>query len=146
MRARRPNPLPYVTDARALLAAAIAARRGAYAPYSGFSVGAALLGRDGRIWTGANVENAVYGLSLCAERNAIATAVAAGGRSFEAIAIAGPDGTTTLPCGACRQVMWEFAQQLRIVYLEQGGVKTTSIQALFPEPFGATQLHEAHGR
>ena len=124
------------------MAAAIAARRGAYAPYSGFSVGAALLGRDGRVWTGANVENASYGLSMCAERVALFHAVAAGSRSFDAIAVAGPDGVATLPCGACRQALWEFGQTLRIVYTDPAGMKATSIQALLPEAFGPAQLHE----
>ena len=132
-----------MTDPKSLLAAAIAARRGAYAPYSGFSVGVALLGRDGRVWTGANVENASYGLSMCAERVALFHAVAAGARNFDALAIAGPEGVTTLPCGACRQALWEFAQTLRIIYADRSGMKASSIQALFPEPFGPAQLQEA---
>ena len=132
-----------MTDPKSLLAAAIAARRGAYAPYSGFSVGAALLGRDGRVWTGANVENASYGLSMCAERVALFHAVAAGARNFDAIAVAGPDGVTTLPCGACRQALWEFGATLRIIYVERTAMKATSIQALLPEAFGPAQLHEA---
>ena len=135
-----------MTDPKSLLAAAIAARRGAYAPYSNFAVGAALLGRDGRVWLGANVENASYGLSMCAERNAIFHAVASGARAFEAIAVAGPDGTTTLPCGACRQVLWEFAQQLRVIYADGGGIKMMSIQQLLPEAFGPAQLNEAGNR
>lgn len=135
-----------MTDAKSLLAAAIAARRGAYAPYSNFAVGAALLGRDGRVWIGANIENASYGLSMCAERNAIFNAVANGARAFEAIAVAGPDGVTTLPCGACRQVLWEFAQQLRIIYADRGAVKAITIQQLLPEAFGPAQLNEAGSR
>jgi len=131
-----------VTDPKSLLAAAIAARRGAYAPYSGFSVGAALLGRDGRVWTGANVENASYGLSMCAERVALFHAVAAGARNFDAIAVSGPEGVATLPCGACRQALWEFSQNLRIIYSDRTGMKATTIQALLPEPFGPAQLHE----
>jgi cytidine deaminase len=132
-----------VTDPESLLAAAVAARRGAYAPYSNFSVGAALLGRDGRIWTGANVENASYGLGMCAERTAIFTAVSANARSFEAIAVAGPDGMTTMPCGACRQVLFEFAPHLRIIYADQGEVKSQTIQQLLPAAFGPAQLREA---
>ena len=135
-----------MTDPKSLVAAAIAARRGAYAPYSNFSVGAALLGRDGRVWLGANVENASYGLSMCAERNAVFHAIASGARVFDAIAIAGPDMSTTLPCGACRQVLWEFSQQLRIIYIDRGSVKTTTIQQLLPEAFGPMQLHEASSR
>jgi cytidine deaminase len=135
-----------VTDPKSLLAAAIAARTAAYAPYSKFTVGAALLGGDGRVWTGANVENASYGLSMCAERTALFSAVASGARTFEALAVAGPDGTTTIPCGACRQVLWEFAPQVRIIYAQAGTVKTLSLEQLLPEPFGPAQLHEAQVR
>lgn len=127
-------------DPSSILAAAVAARRGAYAPYSHFFVGAALLGRDGRMFTGANIENASLGLSMCAERVALFTAIAAGVRTFEAIAIAGPDGVTTLPCGACRQALHEFQQQLRVIYHEQGQVKMTSLMQLLPEPFTAQAL------
>jgi cytidine deaminase len=132
-----------VTDPKSLLAAAVAARRGAYAPYSNFSVGAALLGRDGRVWTGANVENASYGLGMCAERTAIFAAVSANARNFEAIAVAGPDGMTTMPCGACRQVLFEFAPYLRIIYADGGEVKSQTIQQLLPDAFGPAQLREA---
>lgn len=132
-----------MTDRESLFAAALAARSGAYAPYSKFAVGAALLGSDGRVWTGANVENASFGLSMCAERTALFHAVASGARTFDAIAVAGPQGTTTLPCGACRQVLWEFAQQLDVVYGENGAIKATSIARLLPEPFGPAQLSEA---
>lgn len=84
------------------------ARSNAYTPYSHFAVGAALLGRSGRIYTGANVENASYGLTLCAERTAIVKAVSEGEREFEAIAIAADTDEPVLPCGACLQVMAEF--------------------------------------
>ena len=90
-----------------LLAAAQAARRHAYAPYSKFRVGAAVLTVDGKIFTGGNVENASYGLTLCAERVAITHAVSAGYRKFQAIAIIAPSAAPT-PCGACRQVLVEF--------------------------------------
>lgn len=135
-----------MSDAKSLLAAAIAARGGAYAPYSRFTVGAALLGRDGRVWTGANVENASYGLSMCAERTAVFHAVAAGAREFEALAVAGPEGGATLPCGACRQVLWEFAPQLEIVYADGATVKTTPLEALLPHAFGPERLHGASAR
>ena len=130
-------------DPSALLAHAVAARAGAYAPYSDFSVGAALLDADGPIWSGANVENASYGLSMCAERTAIFHAVASGARAFEAVAVAGPDGVRTLPCGACRQVLWEFAPGLRVVYDEGGRVNEVPLAALLPDAFGAEQLAEA---
>src|SRR5262245_57129050 len=95
-----------------LIAAACAARKNAYAPYSQFLVGAALQIVDGDIITGCNVENASYGLTICAERVAIGTAVAAGRREFTAIAIASANGCT--PCGACRQVLAEFCADLPI--------------------------------
>lgn len=132
-------------DPSSILAAAVAARRGAYAPYSKFFVGAALLAKDGRMFTGANVENASYGLSMCAERVAIYAAVAQGARAFDAIAIAGPDGVATLPCGACRQVLIEFAAQLRVIYAEGGQVKMSSIQQLLPEAFTSKTLLESSG-
>ena len=90
-----------------LLAAAQAARRQAYAPYSKFRVGAALLAADGKIFTGANVENASYGLTICAERVAVTKAVSEGHKKFQAIAIVAPSARPT-PCGACRQVLIEF--------------------------------------
>jgi cytidine deaminase len=132
-----------VTDDKTLLAAAVAARGGAYAPYSNFPVGAALLGRDGRIWTGANIENASYGLSMCAERNAVFAAVAAGARAFDAVAVTGPDGMTTMPCGACRQVLWEFAPELRVVFAADGAVTSVPLAELLPAAFGPAQLEEA---
>ncbi|MFN2459905.1 MAG: cytidine deaminase [Candidatus Velthaea sp.] len=129
-------------DPSSILAAAVAARRGAYAPYSHFSVGAALMARDGRIFLGANVENASFGLSMCAERIALFSAVSQGARTFDAIAVAGPDGVTTLPCGACRQVLYEFAQQLRVIYPDQGQVKVTTLMQLLPEAFSAAALND----
>lgn len=136
-----------MTDPTALLAAAVSARDGAYAPYSKFAVGAALLDQDGTVWTGANVENASYGLSMCAERNAVFAAVATGGmRRFVAVAVAGPDGTTTLPCGACRQVLWEFAPELQVIYAAAGGAASTPLADLLPHAFGPAQLIEAQSR
>jgi len=92
---------------QALVQAARAARANAYAPYSGYAVGAAVLTDDGRVFAGCNVENASYGLSLCAERVAVFSAIAAGARRLVAAAVCTPDGGT--PCGACRQVLLEFA-------------------------------------
>lgn len=94
-----------------LLAAAHAARRHAYAPYSKFRVGAAVLTADGKTFTGGNVENASYGLTICAERVAISQAVSAGHRKFQAIAVVAP-GRVPTPCGACRQVLAEFGEIL----------------------------------
>ena len=133
-----------MTDPARLLAAAVAARNGSYAPYSKFPVGAALLGDDGTVWPGANVENASYGLSMCAERTAVFNAVANGRvRRFVAVAVAGPDGVTTLPCGACRQVLFEFGPELRVVYDDAGELKETPIAALLPEAFGPVHLDAA---
>jgi cytidine deaminase len=98
-----------------LLALAREARARAYAPYSQFTVGAALRTLSGEIFTGCNVENASYSLAICAERTALFSAVAAGARAFEAIAIAGPAGAALPPCGACRQALVEFGAELRIV-------------------------------
>ena len=98
-----------------LVQAAIEARKNAYAPYSDFSVGAAVLGASGKIYQGVNLENASYGLTICAERNAIACAVANGERNITAIAVAADTEQPILPCGACRQVMAEFT--IPIIYL-----------------------------
>jgi cytidine deaminase len=137
-----PQSYPMTRDPSSVLAAAVAMRQAAYAPYSKFSVGAALLSRDGRMFTGANVENASYGLSMCAERAALYSAVAQGVRTFDAIAVAGPDGVVTLPCGACRQVLYEFAPQLRVIYRDHSEIKILTLMQLLPEAFGPAVLHE----
>jgi len=98
---------PHPQDFRRLIRAARAARKNAHAPYSKFRVGAAILAGDGKIYTGGNVENASYGLTICAERAAVSKAVSGGQRNFVAIAIAAPSATP-FPCGACRQVLAEF--------------------------------------
>lgn len=111
-------------------------RERAYAPYSGFTVGAALLAGDGRVFTGVNVENASIGLSVCAERNAIAKAVSEGARVFAALAIVTGSPEPTMPCGVCRQVMWEFSHDLRVLVEAAGGGRVvTTIAELFPQPF-----------
>lgn len=97
-------------DAGELIKAARTAATSAYCPYSNYAVGAALRSRDGRIFTGCNVENACYGLTLCAERVAIHTAVASGVREFSAIAVVSGGPAMPLPCGACRQVLSEFCR------------------------------------
>jgi cytidine deaminase len=134
----------------ALLAAARAARAGAYAPYSGFAVGAALLTEDGTVVTGANVENASYGLSMCAERVAVFAAVAAGHRSFRAIAVAGPGAAPVTPCGACRQVLREFPLGTGLTVLAAGeagdDVLELPLGELLPHGFGPEQLDAAGPR
>ncbi|MFH1864690.1 MAG: cytidine deaminase [Candidatus Eisenbacteria bacterium] len=112
-------------------------RARAHAPYSGFRVGAALLAQDGRVFTGVNVENASIGLSVCAERNAIGRAVAEGATGFAKLAIV-TDATDepTMPCGVCRQVIWEFAHDLPIIVESGPGTRVhTTIEELFPRPF-----------
>ncbi len=123
-----------------LVAAARAARGGAYAPYSRFAVGAALLCADGSVVAGANVENASYGLTMCAERTAVFAAAASGRREFVAIAVAGPDGVTTAPCGACRQVLAEFGPALRVLYTTPGGVAVAPLEELLPAAFAGAAL------
>ena len=123
-------------DAHALLEEARAALRNAHAPYSKFMVGAALRTAAGRIYRGANVENASLGLSICAERSALFAAVSAGERAFEAIAIATTAATPTPPCGACRQVMLEFATDLTIHLAgRDGAIETHTLEELVPRPF-----------
>ena len=111
-----------------------------YAPYSGYPVGAALLGTDGKVYTGCNVENAAYGNTLCAERTALCKAVSEGAREFVAIAIAAR-GSAPFPCGACRQSLYEFAPDLRVlVTWGEGEVDKTTLPALLPHGFGPKDL------
>ncbi len=125
-------------DIARLVAAARAARARSYAPYSRFRVGAALLCADGRVVTGGNVENASFGLSLCAERAAVVRALAEGAGGFVAIAVCAAGAVPTPPCGACRQVLQEFAPDLA-VYLAgddpHGEVVHTTLAALLPLAF-----------
>ena len=120
----------------ALLAMARQARVQAYAPYSRFLVGAAVLCADGTVFTGCNVENASYGLSMCAERVAAGKAVAAGYRRFTAVAVVGSGPTATAPCGACRQVIAEFAPDCPVYCAGEGGGELhTTMAALLPHQF-----------
>lgn len=102
-------------DLEALIAAARAVREHAYSPYSHFRVGAAVRTADGAVFSGANVENASYGLTICAERAAICTAVAAGARQIVAVAVVAGEAAPTAPCGACRQVLAEFGPAMTVV-------------------------------
>jgi cytidine deaminase len=130
-------PMPNASEPsdEELLAAARAAREHAYAPYSSFAVGAALLCEDGTLVTACNVENASYGLSLCAERSAVAAAVAAGKRRFTTLAVVGGAEGASAPCGACRQFLFEFAPALRVLYSEGAGYEQTTLHELLPAAF-----------
>lgn len=118
-------------DRRALVEAAWSAREKAYAPYSNFQVGAALLSSDGRVFGGCNVENISYGLTNCAERVAIGAAVAAGVRDFVAVAVVAETGVPISPCGACRQVLAEFGVPLVILANRQEQLEF-SLEELLP--------------
>jgi cytidine deaminase len=125
-------------DWRALVAAASRARTAAYAPYSGYSVGAAILAGSGRVFEGCNVENASFGLTLCAERSAVAALVACGERTVVAVAVvtAGPEPGS--PCGLCRQTLAEFADDIPIAMAVAGDDEprtVTSLGELLPRPF-----------
>ena len=121
-----------------LIRAASAAREHAYAPYSGFKVGAALRGRSGRVYVGCNVENVSFGLSSCAERNAVFGALVEGEREFAAVAVVTGAASATPPCGACRQVLIEFALDgdMDVILATLGGTrKDTRLSSLLPESF-----------
>lgn len=118
-----------------LIEAAREVREYAYAPYSGFRVGAALLASDGRVVVGCNVENSSYSLTCCAERSAVFTALSAGIAEFAAVAISA-DGEPAPPCGSCRQVLSEFAPDLTVILDDPGGTpRVLSLINLLPEPF-----------
>lgn len=126
-------------DDSALLEMALGARAFSYSPYSGYAVGACLLAADGRVFTGCNVENASYGLTMCAERSAVYHALNAGARQFTAIAVAA-EGSMPYPCGACRQVLREFAPDLRVLVTDGHQIQKTTLEALLPNSFGPEAL------
>ncbi|HVF40888.1 MAG TPA: cytidine deaminase [Gemmatimonadaceae bacterium] len=132
---------PSADATRSLRDAAFAAMENAYAPYSNFRVGAALRTTDGTIISGCNVENAAYGEALCAERVAVAAAVAQGIKSFDEIAIASESDDPSPPCGSCRQTMSEFAPDLRVTsYAKNGKEATWRLSDLLPEAFALNHL------
>ena len=124
-----------------LLEAALGARLHAHAPYSHFLVGAALEDSEGRIHTGCNVENSTYGLTICAERVAVFKAMSEGVRQFRRIAIAADTETLTPPCGACRQILWEFCGDIEVTLVNpRGSSETLHMKDLFPRAFDASYL------
>jgi cytidine deaminase len=130
-----------MSDQHKLVEAAKAARENAHAPYSNFRVGAALRAKSGRIYTGCNVENATYGLTVCAERVAIFKAISEGERGFDAVAVVTDTEGLTPPCGACRQLLWEFCGDAEVVLANlKGKTETTRMSALFPRPFDKSFL------
>jgi cytidine deaminase len=129
-----------------LLAAARRARENAVAPFSNFKVGAALLTPDGQIITGCNVENATYGLTVCAERVALFKALSEGHRRFTHVAVVADTAAPTPPCGACRQLLWEFGGDLDVLLgnLERATGRHR-LKDLFPHPFDARNLRTEDG-
>jgi cytidine deaminase len=124
-----------------LVDAALCVRENAHAPFSKFKVGAAVQDESGRIFTGCNVENATYGLTVCAERVAIFKAVSEGARKFTRVAVVADTDTLTPPCGACRQILWEFCGDVELVMSNlHGKSETLHLGALFPRAFDASFL------
>lgn len=128
-------------DAKELMKMAIEARQNAYAPYSHFAVGAALLAESGKVYTGCNIENASYGLTCCAERNAIFAAVGAGERRFKMLAVAADSPEPVAPCGACRQVIAEFGIPLVVMGNLKETTKTMTAKELLPYGFGQESMN-----
>jgi cytidine deaminase len=130
-----------MSDHEVLITAAKQSRENAHAPYSNFRVGAALRASSGRIFGGCNVENATYGLTVCAERIAIFKALSEGERNFDAIAVVTDTAKLTPPCGACRQLIWEFCGDVPVILANlQGQSETMQMCELFPKPFDSSNL------
>jgi cytidine deaminase len=124
-----------------LIAAAEKARENAHAKFSNFKVGAGLRASSGKIYGGCNVENATYGLTICAERVAIFKAISEGEREFDGIAVVTDTETLTPPCGACRQLIWEFCGDVPVIMSNlKGKVETVRMSQLFPKPFDSSNL------
>jgi cytidine deaminase len=124
-----------------LIEAALAARSNAHAPFSHFHVGAAIEDSSGRIHTGCNVENATYGLTLCAERVAVFKAISEGARKFTRVVVAADTDVLTPPCGACRQILWEFCGDVELTLVNpRGKTEMFRLKDLFPRPFDASFL------
>jgi len=130
-----------LSENETLISAARQFRENAHAPYSNFRVGAALRASSGRIFGGCNVENSTYGLTVCAERVAIFKAISEGERGFDAIAVVTDTDSLTPPCGACRQLIWEFCGDIPVTLANlKGKTEVIQMKALFPKPFDASNL------
>ncbi|MDD5790804.1 MAG: cytidine deaminase [Spirochaetia bacterium] len=124
-----------------LVRLALDARKNSYSPYSNYRVGAALLCEDGTVFSGCNIENASYPCGICAERTAMSKALSEGKNSFKTMAIAGSSGQECTPCGLCRQFMFEFAPELRILCSDsEGNFSVKKLNELLPEGFGPHSL------
>src|SRR5205809_6033696 len=125
----------------ALLEAVLRVRENAHAPFSKFKVGAAIEDESGRVFTGCNVENATYGLTVCAERVAVFKAISEGARKFRRVVVAADTEVLTPPCGACRQILWEFCGDIEVILVNlKGARETLHLADLFPRPFDASFL------
>jgi cytidine deaminase len=130
-----------MTDRNALVQAARAAREHALASYSHFQVGAAARAKSGRIFSGCNIENASYGLTLCAERVAVFKALSEGERGFDAVAVVTDSEVLTPPCGACRQILWEFCGDAEVILANLSGrIEIHRMSNLLPKPFDSSNF------
>ena len=130
-----------MSEYHALINAAAKVRENAHAKFSNFKVGAALRTSSGKIYTGCNIENATYGLTVCAERTAIFKAISEGERHFDAIAVVTDTESLTPPCGACRQIIWEFCGDVPVILSNlEGKTETFRMSQLFPKPFDSSNL------
>ena len=130
-------------DSEELIEIAKQAREKASAPFSNFKVGAVLVGKTGEIFTGCNIENASYGLTMCAERVAIFKAISEGAREFQKIIVVANTDELTPPCGACRQIIWEFCGDIEIILANlHGKTETFQMKELFPRAFDANFLEK----
>ena len=133
--------LPSIIEMDRLIQAAREVRERAHAPYSGFKVGAAIEDEHGRVFTGCNVENASYGLSVCAETAAVLKAISEGAAKLKRIAVVADSSTLTPPCGACRQILWEFCGDLELTMANLSDKEETVLmKQIFPRPFDASFL------
>ena len=130
-----------MSEYETLITAAKLARENAHAPYSNFRVGSALRATSGRVFGGCNVENATYGLTVCAERVAIFKAISEGERGFDAISVVTDADTLTPPCGACRQLIWEFCGDVPVILSNlKGQTQILQMRDLFPKPFDSSSF------